>query len=89
MFRVTIVILALALGACGGGRVRTADPTSYIDLATCAPGGEFTLESTNPYFPMDVGKKWVLEGGDERVEITVLEETEVVAGGHQPRHRGA
>lgn len=29
---------------------------------------------------MEVGKKWVLEGGNERVEVTVLDETEIVAG---------
>lgn len=51
-----------------------------LDLGVCSPEGEFTLDSTNPYFPMEVGKRWVLEGGNERVEITVLDETEVVAG---------
>ncbi len=52
-----------------------------VDLAVCAPsGGEFTLTSTNPFFPMNVGSKWILEGGDERAEITVLDEIETVAG---------
>lgn len=49
----------------------------------CSPaGGGFTFESTNPYFPLEVGRRWVLEGEDDgepvRVEITVLDETEVV-----------
>lgn len=55
-------------------------PTVDVNLDVCSPEGEFTLQSTNPYFPMDVGKQWVLEGGDERVQVTVLDETEVVAG---------
>ncbi|HKY59645.1 MAG TPA: hypothetical protein VJP59_01420 [Gemmatimonadota bacterium] len=52
-----------------------------LDLAVCAPTNEgFSLSSTNPYFPMEVGSEWVLEGGDERVVVTVLDETETVAG---------
>lgn len=73
----TAAVLTLA-AACGGyqyeGTVRD------VDLSVCDPSGEFTLEGTNPYFPLEVGKRWVLEGGDERVEVTVLDETEVVAG---------
>ncbi len=53
---------------------------TLLDPALCSPTGDFTLESTNPYFPMDVGMQWVLEGGSERVEVTVLGETEIVAG---------
>jgi hypothetical protein len=53
---------------------------TLLDTALCSPTGDFTLESTNPYFPMEVGKQWVLEGGNERVEVTVLDETEIVAG---------
>jgi len=52
-----------------------------MDLAVCAPTNEgFSLTSTHPYFPMDVGSEWVLEGGDERVVVTVLDETETVGG---------
>ncbi|HET6343160.1 MAG TPA: hypothetical protein VFG78_13365 [Gemmatimonadota bacterium] len=52
-----------------------------MDLAVCDPTNEgFSLTSTNPYFPMEVGSEWVLEGGDERVVVTVLDETETVAG---------
>lgn len=32
-----------------------------LDPGICSPEGEFTLESTNPYFPIEVGKQWVLE----------------------------
>jgi hypothetical protein len=55
-------------------------PVTPLELAVCSPEGEFTLESTNPYFPMDVGKQWILEGGGERVQISVLDETVVVGG---------
>lgn len=56
------------------------DAGTTVDLTVCSPSGEFTLISTNPYFPMTVGSQWTLEGGDERVVVTVLDETETVAG---------
>jgi hypothetical protein len=55
-------------------------PVTELDLGLCSPQGEFTLESTNPYFPMDVGQQWILEGGGEKVQISVLDETVEVAG---------
>ncbi len=56
-----------------------------LDLALCAPDrGGFTLASSNPYFPLDVGREWVLQGeeGGAAIElrITVLDVTETVAG---------
>lgn len=56
-----------------------------LDLAACDPDrGPFTLEIDNPFFPLLVGHELVLEGEEDgtaiRVEITVLDETEVVAG---------
>jgi hypothetical protein len=80
-------ILGLVLGfaltsgqGCASALESFEGPIVPLDLAVCSPEGEFTLESTNPYFPIEVGKRWTLEGGDERVQITVLDETEVVAG---------
>ena len=72
--------LAILLIAVGTGTASAQDPAAMADLSVCSPTGEFTLTSTNPYFPMEVGSEWVLEGGDERVVITVLDETETVAG---------
>jgi hypothetical protein len=51
----------------------------------CAPNrGGFTLESENDYFPIGVGSRWVFEGEEDGVAIrlqkTVLNQTEVVAG---------
>ena len=79
--RVRVGMLVAVLIA-GGARTAPAQETAgMMDLAVCAPTNEgFSLNSTNPYFPMDVGSEWVLEGGDERVIVTVLDETETVAG---------
>jgi hypothetical protein len=51
---------------------------------------DFTLEITNRYWPMDVGDRWVYEetdgeGGVQRVEVTVLDETYTVAVGIEGR----
>ncbi len=51
---------------------------------------DFTIEITNRYWPMEVGDRWVLEetddeGGTQRVEVTVLDETKTVAAGIEAR----
>jgi hypothetical protein len=51
----------------------------------CAPAaGGFTLASTNPFFPLQVGREWQYEGEEEgtlvQLHITVLDAVEVVAG---------
>lgn len=56
-----------------------------LDISVCAPdSGPFSLNIDNEWFPLPVGQKWVLEGEDEgvtiRVEITVLDETQDIAG---------
>lgn len=69
-------LLALALAACGGS---TPEPT--IDISTCAPeNGPFTVEIDNPYLPLPVGMVHVLESEDEKVQISVLDQTREVAG---------
>ena len=56
------------------------DPADYCDPSL----GGFTLDSTNPYFPIAVGWQWTIEGEEDDEEIvqviTILDETEVVAG---------
>jgi hypothetical protein len=52
--------------------------------------GDFTVDITNPYWPMAVGNRWVFEetdagGGTERVEVTVLDRTYTVALGIEAR----
>jgi hypothetical protein len=56
-----------------------------LDIALCSPDrGGFTLASTNPFFPLQVGRRWVLDGKEGGVpvhlEIEVLQATVVVAG---------
>ncbi len=56
-----------------------------LDVSVCDPSaGPFSLEIDNQYFPLPVGQVSVLEGDEDgesiRLEITVLDETEVVAG---------
>ncbi len=74
--------LFIIVAGCDG----TGGPqTETLDIAVCNPtAGPFSLEIDNTYFPLPVGQVSVLEGDDEgtlvRVEITVLDETEIVAG---------
>lgn len=55
-----------------------------LDPGLCDPGQRFTLESKNAYFPLQEGRRWVLEGVEEgalvHLEIEVLRRTESVAG---------
>lgn len=76
----------LGIALCGSGcEEKLTCPEPTLDLSVCDPGaGPFSLVIDNPYLPMVVGQQSVLEGSDEgtsvRVEITVLDATEVVAG---------
>jgi hypothetical protein len=52
-----------------------------LDIAVCDPArGQFSPEITNPYFPYSDGKTRTLEGGNEKVEMKMLPQTETVAG---------
>ena len=58
---------------------------NLADIGECDPAtAEFTLDIDNPFFPLPVGRVLVLESPpgstDELVRITVLDETETVAG---------
>jgi hypothetical protein len=62
-----------------------ASAPKKLSIKLCAPSrGGFTLTSTNPYFPMDVGRQLVLtgeEGGDSiTLQVTVLDRTRTIAG---------
>ncbi|MGH7885192.1 MAG: hypothetical protein ACRENO_05800 [Thermodesulfobacteriota bacterium] len=69
----------------GGGEVNRC-PETNLDITVCDPGaGPFTLEIDNPFFPLVVGSQSIIEGVDDegaeiRVVITVMDETEMVAG---------
>ena len=58
--------------------------TKKLDIGVCSPGqGGFTLGS-NPYFPLDVGMQWDLQGEEDdesvRVLVTVLNLTRTIDG---------
>jgi hypothetical protein len=78
--------LSSAAGCGDGGNAPTPDPfAENVDIGVCDPArGPFTPDVTNPYFPLAVGSQSLLEGDEDgttlRVEITVLDETETVAG---------
>ena len=51
---------------------------------------DFTVDITNPWWPMEAGDRWVYEesdgkGGVARVEVTVLDRTKTVAAGVKSR----
>ena len=56
-----------------------------LDIEVCDPSvGGFSTGSTNPWFPMEVGRQWTYEGEEDgvplRLLITVLGETRLVSG---------
>jgi hypothetical protein len=68
----------------------TPTPDNRLDISICAPdAGPFSATIDHPFFFLPVGTQWILEGEEEddegelvqiRVEITSLDETEVVVG---------
>lgn len=87
----TVLALAFfAVGGCssgGGGGGGGVCPELTVGIEVCDPetGGPFSLVIDNGFFPVVVGSEMVLEGVDDegteiRLEITVPDETEVVAG---------
>lgn len=86
-------IQAPAPGAATSGPAATASDSAMSaqsnakkpGLEICAPSsGGFTLASTNPYFPLQVGRQWQYEGEEEgafvQLQITVLDAVEIVGG---------
>jgi hypothetical protein len=73
-------------GGGGGGGGKDECPATTLDIIVCDPaaGGPFSLTIDNEFFPLVVGDLFVLEGVDDgeliHLEITVLDETEDVAG---------
>jgi len=81
-----VVVAVLALTACGGGGSQSSSSSSLpqgtkpmkLDPA------DFTTNIDNPYWPMRPGSHWVyreVENGEtQRVDVTVLDKTKVLAG---------
>lgn len=87
---ITLAISFLIIGGCSssnnGGSSGGSCPETNLSIAVCDPSaGPFSLIINNPFFPLFVGDELVLEGEDDEgtfleIIITVLDETEVVAG---------
>ncbi len=86
-FSLFFVLAGVGCNENGGGGGGNTCPTTNVDIAVCDPedGGPFSLNINNPFFPMVVGSESMLEGVDDEgaavlLIITILDETEVVAG---------
>jgi hypothetical protein len=69
------VVAALLLSACGRG-----DFENLMSGGVCDPSETFTTVIDNPYLPLPPGRRIELQGNGLLVRITVLDETETVAG---------
>ena len=83
MKKLTIVTAtaALLLGGCGGSETALPQGSDPVELEPA----EFTSEIDNPWMPFAVGARWVYretdgEGGEQKVEVTVLDETREIMG---------
>ena len=84
----------LTLSACGGGAARTpgtaVSPLPQGGEAVELDPGDFTVDITNRYWPMEPGDRWISsetdgKGDVQRVEVTVQDETYTVAAGIEAR----
>jgi hypothetical protein len=87
-----VTVSALSVGACAGdvsGAAAGSALPAGDDRVELDPAG-FGIDITNPYWPMHVGDRWAFEetdgqGGVQRVEVTVLDETYTVDLGIEAR----
>lgn len=82
------VLVAAVLAACSDDPAPEALPQGGEPVEL--DPADFTVDITNRWWPMDVGDRWVYEetdgeGGVQRVEVTVLEQTYTVAAGIEAR----
>ncbi len=85
----SMLVISMACAGCGDDEEvpgeTSPDDFETLDASVCAADhGPFSLSLDNPYLPLPVGLVAVLEGEEDGVElevqITVLDETELVAG---------
>lgn len=79
------LLLVIAPTACARSAQEVLASAEPLGTAVCQPdSGPFTLNIDNPYLPFSPGHRTVLEGKDggrdASVEITVLNDTETIAG---------
>jgi hypothetical protein len=84
----------LTLSACGGGAAsppgNVASPLPQGSQSVELAPGDFTVDITNTYWPMEPGDRWISSETDGkgdvlRVEVTVQDETYTVASGIEAR----
>jgi len=75
-WRVALVLVAVAT-ACSAKPIDPGDGGDYTFPLTPA---DFVERIDNVYLPLTPGSRWVYEGGGERIEVEVLQETRVVMG---------
>jgi hypothetical protein len=84
----------LTLNACGGGAAsppgNVASPLPQGSQSVELAPGDFTVDITNTYWPMEPGDRWISSETDGkgdvlRVEVTVQDETYTVASGIEAR----
>jgi len=83
-FAIVFAIIGLTV-SCSSSGGNGGNGGGELDISVCNPAnGPFSLNIDNEWFPLPVGQELVLEGEADgvnlRIEITVLNETEEVAG---------
>jgi hypothetical protein len=91
----TIAVLpVLALASCGEDEEgASGNPSSGLPQGSetvALDPADFTTEIDNPYWPMKVGSRWVYsetdsEGAQQKVVVTVTDETKQIANGVEAR----
>jgi hypothetical protein len=81
MKQTLVLVAALAAGCGGSGASALPQGGEAVELDPA----DFTSEIDNPWMPLRVGARWIYretdaEGAEQRVEVTVLDETKVAAG---------
>lgn len=72
---VSAVLVGWTMTGCSGGSC----PTTNVSLELCDPDlVTFSLSIDNEFFPLVVGNRYTYEGGNGRLVITVLDETEEI-----------
>jgi hypothetical protein len=75
----TIALLVPLAAACGSEKKQAESLPQGAETVKLDPA-DFTTEIDNPYWPMPPGSKWVYREGEQRVEVTVTNETKVIDG---------
>jgi hypothetical protein len=81
-YAVALVVFAVGIAGCGAN---SKSPLPTGSEAVTLDPADFTTEITNPYWPMSPGDRWVYretdgQGGEQKVEVTVTDETKTIAG---------